>query len=211
MKKCKCGIDNSDDAVFCRGCGQRLPLEKVQVFQAECSHCHNINPSEAVYCQNCGLSLKPNGKITFSVNSICDVLVDNQIVKKNVKSSYTLQKEAGTYVVSFQSKEESTIKIVKTITLENGVNQSCNIDIRRILNEQKNRQNCKPFVQVSTNVDGSSDTISNTGNYSSHSSDKSPWEWIACIGFAILMIFLVGNLVLKIWDLLYGIIQLLTS
>lgn len=191
MKKCKCGTENIDDAVFCRRCGQKLPLEMVQVSQVECSHCHNINPSEAVYCQNCGLSLKPSGKITFSVNAICDVWVDNQIVKKDV-----VPVTGKPFILELVPDKDHTIefintltnkKVTKTYNLSGGEQKAVNIDL-------------KDNVQINTNNKTNSCTKSNTGNYSSFSWDKIPWEWIIGVGIVIVVLLAISRIITAVWN-----------
>lgn len=197
MKKCKCGTENIDDAVFCRRCGQRLPLEMVQVSQVECSHCHIINPSEAIYCQNCGLSLKPNGKIIFSVNAICDVLVDNKIVKKDI-----IPVAGKTFTLELMSDKDHTIefintftdkKVTKTYNLSGGEQRTVNIDL-------------KDNAQINTDNKTNSYTNSNTGNYSSFSWDKIPWGWIIAIGIGIIILLFISGFIAQVWGLFHGII-----
>ena len=81
-----------------------MPLKTKERSDILCFHCQGVNLSEAVFYCNCGFPLMSNGKETFSVNGICDVFVDEQLVEGNVKAFFALHKGDGTYIVVFQNK-----------------------------------------------------------------------------------------------------------
>ena len=61
MKCSSCGKDNPDGSLFCKFCGNRLPVSNLQSTnsaQLKCQRCGTVNKQGSIYCGTCGSSLQ---------------------------------------------------------------------------------------------------------------------------------------------------------
>jgi len=72
----KCNKENSEEAIFCETCGERLQDVYVSDNKRVCPHCGSENKFEAQYCNKCGGNLIQNSTNTSSGDKInIDMLI----------------------------------------------------------------------------------------------------------------------------------------
>lgn len=74
MQNCKnCGIENSDNSVFCVECGEKLKNsynQEVSKDYVKCEFCGTVNPMSSMHCIKCSKTL-PKSKIPAKSNNLC--------------------------------------------------------------------------------------------------------------------------------------------
>ena len=64
---CQCGKVNSDDAIFCSGCGTKKPEPKPAGWTCACG---KVNPNDSLFCPECG-SRKPSDTPDEGWDCVC--------------------------------------------------------------------------------------------------------------------------------------------
>ena len=88
MKRCtKCHFENSDDNVFCLGCGEKLPLTMINGKNI-CRKCRFENPMENTFCESCGADLR----ITTDEKEKSKIgkMIDKTFIGKMGRAKYAL-------------------------------------------------------------------------------------------------------------------------